>query len=131
MELARLAFPKATNHKLLTLARELNLPLTEAHRALADARTTAQLFLAIDQVLKSWPPGMLRQFNELAATFDWPLTGYFRYLEQQAIKHSFALPKRENTHYLAPVPQRPREFSLQPKNQGKRNRAFSRSTGNA
>ncbi len=104
VELARLAFPRAANHKLLTLARELNLPLTEAHRALADARITAQLFLAIDQVLKGWPPGMLRRFNELAATFDWPLTGYFRYLEQYVIKHSFALPKRENAHFLAPVP---------------------------
>ncbi len=104
VELSRLAFPKATNHKLLTLARELNLPLIEAHRALEDARTTALLFLTIDRVLKDWPSGMMRRFNELAVTFDWPLTGYFNYLEQHIIKQSFALPKRENGHYLAPVP---------------------------
>jgi ATP-dependent DNA helicase DinG len=103
VELARLAFPRVFNHKLITLARELDLTLAVSHRALEDAATTAELFLAIDKVLKGWELGLIHRMNELAATFPWSLGDYFQYIEKHILKNSFELPKRSGFNYLVPV----------------------------
>jgi DNA polymerase-3 subunit epsilon len=50
--LARRIFPRAPNHKLATLVRVLDLPITgRFHRALADAEATAHLLLRLQQEL--------------------------------------------------------------------------------
>ena len=52
MLLARRIYPDAPNHQLGTLARVLRLPDSgRAHRALADAETTAHLLVRLRQEL--------------------------------------------------------------------------------
>lgn len=43
LKFSREIFPHSPNHKLTTLAEYLNLPLSEAHRALSDVETTIHL----------------------------------------------------------------------------------------
>jgi len=45
LKLARHLFPKLINHKLNTVANHLNIELLNHHRAMGDARATAQIFL--------------------------------------------------------------------------------------
>ncbi|MGI6648592.1 MAG: helicase C-terminal domain-containing protein [Bacillota bacterium] len=104
VELARLAFPMAANHRLVSLARELELTLIDAHRALADAEATALLFLKIDEIIKSWPFALVHQINQMAATFSWPLAGYFQYIEKFLTRHLKFQPVGSLSNYLAPVP---------------------------
>ena len=45
LSLARRIFPKLENHKLSTVAKHLNVEHIDHHRAMGDARATAQIFL--------------------------------------------------------------------------------------
>ena len=52
LELARVLLPELKNHRLNTLAKEFGVDLTNHHRAVDDARATAQIFLKFLEVLK-------------------------------------------------------------------------------
>ncbi|NLK50975.1 MAG: DEAD/DEAH box helicase family protein [Syntrophomonadaceae bacterium] len=104
LELARLAFPRAINHRLATLARELGFPQLETHRALDDARAAAHLFIAIDQKLKDWEPEQAYRINQIAASFNWSLAGYFRFLENYLTRNALLNPNRAGYTPLAPMP---------------------------
>ena len=52
VSLARRLIPEAENHRLHNLARHLNVPLRNRHRAGGDARATAQVFLHLLDVLR-------------------------------------------------------------------------------
>lgn len=52
MRLARKVFPNMPNHKLTTLAKQLNLSATPTHRALNDCNTTLDLYCTILEQLQ-------------------------------------------------------------------------------
>ncbi|MGT2887565.1 bifunctional DnaQ family exonuclease/ATP-dependent helicase [Streptococcus didelphis] len=66
VELAQVFYPTLEKYSLTYLSQVLNLELSEAHTAIADARATAKLFLQIQDKLKSIPLETL----ESLATFS-------------------------------------------------------------
>jgi len=51
LSLARKCFPRLINHKLNTVATHLKVEHTDHHRAMGDARATAQIFLKCCELL--------------------------------------------------------------------------------
>lgn len=78
VQLAQILYPTAPGYRLSDLTKYLNLPLTQAHRANADAEATAYLLLSLWQKAQSLPEktkktltsidwGLLRQSQEFLA----------------------------------------------------------------
>lgn len=65
MELARILYPTAKSYSLENLCKLLNINITASHRALEDARATAQLFLNMSDRLKKYNPEFLLKLNKL------------------------------------------------------------------
>lgn len=65
LALSRLALPASPNHRLASLCRELQIDLGCSHRALADARATAQVALQLQDQLARLEPGLLVYLNKL------------------------------------------------------------------
>lgn len=71
-ELAAMLLPRANSYSLGELCRTLAVPLTNAHRALADAEATALLFMQLQQRLVQIPPATLAAIVERIAHTDTP-----------------------------------------------------------
>ncbi len=83
-DLAAVMMPGATRYSLSSLARQLNIELTEAHRALNDARASALLYWAMWQKILTLPPALNREIVNLSQGIDWNARSVFEYaLEQQ------------------------------------------------
>lgn len=59
-ELATMLLPKVSSYSLSELCRHLQIPLISAHRALADAEATAQLFMHLAERIETIPRPTLR-----------------------------------------------------------------------
>lgn len=77
-ELARVAFPRAKNHRLATLAGLLHLPLEQHHRATDDARACGQLFLALLDRIRAMDVGLLRLILAVGEPAGWSLAPLFQ-----------------------------------------------------
>ncbi len=76
-ELASVLLPTATRLDLRSLAESLGVEVTEAHRALADAETTAAVFLRLLGRLERLPAATLRDLVRLAEQSAWSLAPLF------------------------------------------------------
>ncbi|SMB97896.1 ATP-dependent DNA helicase DinG [Thermanaeromonas toyohensis ToBE] len=65
LELSRILFPWFPSHKLHVLARHFNIDLAEQHRALSDAKATAQLLEILWKETLKLNPTLLKRFKEL------------------------------------------------------------------
>ncbi len=65
--LARCLYPDLNNHKLNTLSKHLNIILENHHRAVDDAKATAEIFVKMLENLKEIP---VTQLNDLNSSFD-------------------------------------------------------------
>lgn len=83
-ELAQLLLPGLPNYDLGSVARALGVAPAEQHRALADADTARQVFLALLARLRALRSDVLALVNHLARDLDWPLAPLFREAEQLA-----------------------------------------------
>jgi len=87
-ELSTILMPHASRHSLSHLARDLDLDLTSAHRALADADATMKLFLQLKRAAKALPLPVLRQIADLGKRGRWRQGVFFadviRELNEQA-----------------------------------------------
>ncbi|GMA60892.1 exonuclease domain-containing protein [Alicyclobacillus fastidiosus] len=72
--LARALFPTLSGHRLENVAEHLGIVPETAHRALADAMTTAKVFLAITERASSLPLMLVQQLAQLSGLFS-PRTG--------------------------------------------------------
>ena len=59
LELARLVLPASPRHRLADLCQHLDIKLDGSHRALADAKATAQLALKLQEKMTCLDPGVL------------------------------------------------------------------------
>lgn len=64
LELSRILFPWFPSHKLHVLARHFNIDLAEQHRALSDAKATAQLLEILWRETLKLRPTLLKRFKE-------------------------------------------------------------------
>ncbi|MFZ5816660.1 MAG: helicase C-terminal domain-containing protein [Bacillota bacterium] len=77
-ELARVALPRAKNHRLNTLARLLEARLEQHHRAEDDARACGQIFLALLSQIGRMDVGLLRFILGVGEPAGWSLAPLFR-----------------------------------------------------
>lgn len=70
LELSRALFPELKSHKLNLVAKHLNVNLINHHRAVDDARATAEIFLRALEILKNNGIHELDQINRLVEDKD-------------------------------------------------------------
>ena len=66
VELAQVFYPQFDKYSLSHLCQSLDIPLENAHTALADAQATAQLFLKIQEKIRSLPKALVERLLDLA-----------------------------------------------------------------
>ena len=70
-EISSVLLPRASRLNLGSLARLLGVDLGNAHRALADAEATRDVFLALLGRFETMPPSLLLELRGFAATSGW------------------------------------------------------------
>ena len=81
-ELASVLVPHTARYSLELLGQAFGLPSLQSHRALDDALSTKDLFVALLQHAYELPRAILREISRLAADVDWSLKVVFRDVEQ-------------------------------------------------
>ncbi len=93
--LAAIVLPRQKSYALSALAETLNVKLSTAHRALADAQAAADLFRALIRHAEMHiPPQVIQQINHLAqrCRSPWPLREIFQEIERRQARHAFTRP---------------------------------------
>ncbi|MDF2630923.1 MAG: ATP-dependent helicase [Symbiobacteriaceae bacterium] len=86
-ELSRVVLPRAKNHRLATLVKELEVELERHHRAEDDARACGEIYLKLVEQVRTMDPGLLRFILNLGEPGNWSLAPIFR----QALEEKEAL----------------------------------------
>ncbi|HET9496633.1 MAG TPA: exonuclease domain-containing protein, partial [Chloroflexia bacterium] len=91
-ELATLLVPEAAVYNLRAMAEKLGVDPQDgrAHRAVADAELTMQVFLALWQRIEEIPLEVLSEIGKATEKSDWPLRHLFREVEYEKSKSVFA-----------------------------------------
>ena len=89
-EMAGILLPHAGRYSLSRLAGDLGIDLSNAHRALNDARATKDLFLALLDRAYEMDLETVQNINRLAAKTNWPLKAVFRDIERSLSRHAFS-----------------------------------------
>ncbi|NOZ30235.1 MAG: DEAD/DEAH box helicase [Chloroflexi bacterium] len=90
--LASIVLPRQHSYALGALTETLGVTLKDAHRALADARAAAELFLALIRYAETHiPPDVIRRINHIARRCrdPWPLREIFQEIERRQARHAF------------------------------------------
>ncbi len=102
--LSRLLMPDLKNHKLNTIAKELNVSLENHHRAIDDATATAQIFLTFISKLKAMDIENFNEVNEKINSIDTsklrPANAVILAKNQAGIKDLYKLVSLAHTKYL-------------------------------
>ncbi|HWI66682.1 MAG TPA: helicase C-terminal domain-containing protein [Symbiobacteriaceae bacterium] len=77
-ELARVVLPRAKNHRLATLVKDLEVELERHHRAEDDARACGQVYLALVEAVEKMDVGLLRFILNVGEPGNWSLAPIFR-----------------------------------------------------
>ncbi len=97
-DLAAIMLPNATRYSLSSLSQQLGIELTEAHRALHDARASALLYWAMWQRILELPPSLIHEIVNLSQGLDWNARVVFEYaLEQQRNTKQTESPKAHDS----------------------------------
>ena len=76
-DLSILLLPLLREYSLAALARHLKISMPRHHRALADAQTAREVFLALRARAATLPPPVLAEAARLAAATRWPWRSFF------------------------------------------------------
>jgi DNA polymerase-3 subunit epsilon/ATP-dependent DNA helicase DinG len=111
-ELATILLPAAPNYALGTLAEMLGVPLNDAHRALADATATKDLFSTLVIRLQAWDLSTLEEITRLARATGWPMLTVLRDVlqERQARERSLLTGSADGIHQQHTVLRREPEW---------------------
>ena len=96
LTLATILFPQAGRYGLEAIAEYLHLPLPptgQAHRALADAELTVELFLALRDKALTLQLSQLDELVRAGRKLDWPETLFFEDILQVRAKRAFEEPE--------------------------------------
>jgi DNA polymerase-3 subunit epsilon/ATP-dependent DNA helicase DinG len=82
-ELASILVPHAGRYSLGSLVKELGVELTDAHRALNDARATHQLYLKLFERAVNLPREVVDEISQHADLSNWVLSDFWRDVREQ------------------------------------------------
>ncbi len=103
LDLSRVLIPWAGNHRLENLLLIFGIKREQTHRALEDARATAQLFLRLLDYLEGTDPRSLKLINDLIGPTQWGLKDLFRDAVRRSLKKGLA--ERKGVEIgIAPLP---------------------------
>jgi DNA polymerase-3 subunit epsilon/ATP-dependent DNA helicase DinG len=89
-ELAAVLLPRAERYNLGALGDILRIDLPAAHRALADARLTCQVYLQLFEIAQRLPANLVAEIVQLSAGLDWggawAFQAVLRVLSQKPVK---------------------------------------------
>jgi DNA polymerase-3 subunit epsilon/ATP-dependent DNA helicase DinG len=88
-DMATLLMPRAPAYRLGALAAALGIAHPEAHRALADADATRQVFLHLLKRIEALDLHELSEINRLTAKLEWPLRDLFGEVERAKARTVF------------------------------------------
>jgi DNA polymerase III epsilon subunit family exonuclease len=88
-DMATLLMPRAPAYRLGALAAAIGITHEEAHRALADADATRQVFLHLLKRIEALELHELSEINRLTAKLEWPLRDLFGEVERNKAKNVF------------------------------------------
>lgn len=78
-DLAAILVPSASRYSLSSLSKQLNIELTEAHRALHDARASALLYWEMWKQIQSLPRDLVHEIVNISQGIDWNARIVFEY----------------------------------------------------
>ena len=84
-ELASILLPGAASYSLSELARDLDIPLPDAHRALDDAEAASRLFARLLQIAVQLPAGLVHTLLTCGHDSGWPPIRLLEDLEASGI----------------------------------------------
>ncbi len=121
-DLAAILLPTAPRYTLDALAQHLGLPIDTHHRALADARLTAQVFLHLLERARELPEALLRSIIEMGHDLHWPNVAFFRAAQPGVARRwTIALPvgplpeARRKDEHIRPVPEEAIHHAFSPR----------------
>ncbi len=91
-ELATLLLPEVGVYTLGKVAAALGIAHPDAHRAMADAEVTMQVFRALLQRIDEIELAALAEINRATANSNWALRGLFQEAEREKTRSAFSLP---------------------------------------
>jgi DNA polymerase-3 subunit epsilon/ATP-dependent DNA helicase DinG len=103
-ELAQLLIPGLPTYSLASVARALGVEPRASHRALADAETAMDVFLALLARLRGLRLETLMLVNRLEAGLEWPLAPLFAEAERGATRRYLESVFRSSSSARLPVP---------------------------
>ncbi|MCK5653632.1 MAG: hypothetical protein KAH98_00680 [Dehalococcoidia bacterium] len=78
LELATILLPTLSDYRLSTIAEELGISSSIRHRALPDATTAKDVFLALLDKARALDTSIIAELDRLNEGIDWPLAHLFR-----------------------------------------------------
>ena len=122
MTLARCLFPELANYKLDTLSKHLNIILENHHRAVDDAKATADIFVKmlekLSEIGKTKLKGLNREFDLRAAAKKSKAYHIIILAKNlKGIRHIYELVSESNLSYMWRTPRIPRSL-LEQKREG-------------
>ena len=91
-ELATLLMPQLPNYSLSTIAEHLQIDHPDAHRALADADVSRQVFIALLDRLADLSVAEIHQIAEMTSKLQWSLASLFGDLAKRRVKTLWTAP---------------------------------------
>lgn len=122
LQLARSLHPEYTNHKLNTLAKNLNVLLENHHRAVDDAKATADIFIKLLEELRGQNHIMLGELNDVfdlasASKKDKAYHIILLAKNELGIRHIYEMVSDSHLKYFHRTPRIPRSL-LEKKREG-------------
>ncbi|MED1672042.1 PolC-type DNA polymerase III [Pallidibacillus thermolactis] len=118
LELARFIFPDMKNHRLNTLAKKLNVELTQHHRAIYDAEATGFILIKLLKEAKEKGITCLDELNEYSKSDtsykrSRPYHATLLAQNQVGLKNIFKLVSESHVNYFYRVPRIPRSVLME------------------
>lgn len=122
LQLARCLYPELPNHKLNTLSKHMNILLENHHRAVDDAKATADIFLKMLEELENREQTSLAEINDkydmaAACKKGKPYHIILLAKNQQGIRNIYEMVSASHLKYFYRTPRIPRSL-LQRKREG-------------
>ncbi len=92
LELARILAPQLTERNLTALALHFGVDYGKAHRALADATATAEVFRGLRRVAVALDPRMVYTLTNLGGAAPWKLNTFFQEVFNELVESGLAVP---------------------------------------
>jgi DNA polymerase-3 subunit epsilon/ATP-dependent DNA helicase DinG len=85
VEIADILLPRLSDRSLTGLAKQLEIPCPVQHRALADAKTAKEVFLALLNKASELDLQLIAEINRATAGIDWSWRSFFLDIERSKI----------------------------------------------